>query len=570
MTTETPQPASASASVSPSQTMASARHKVLLDSRMRRCKAKMDNVSAHDLSQILRKASLLWAIPANKELLKSAFSQASRTAKHRMTRYEFRRHINSCVLPEPLSHEEVGLLMTWIEPIKEKTIDFDTVEAKLAVLLEGLRTYSEKRSLLGYFNEKFQFNDMLATAQKAPNSVGSFTTRPEVPPSSMSESKIPITYSPSLKSPTSLYASPLNKNKKLNSKTIANLKEGIGELGKKIETMRKEQKNTNPFLSSRVKSGNSMFASNTTSLVSPLREDALSVLKQEFQQIGEKVDKIRRQNDRLQFGFPQQPTPSVAAMSSPTPAKAEAQEAGASSAQAQGTEVGARSPAAPPEPIPTDPKSMQAELVRLRKTLEEEKRAKADNAAELQATRAMHEASMKDINSKLQNLESLVSEKTTEVGTLKVALSRAKDDALTAVESEKQHTDDLIKREERLLNTLMKQLNKAQNEQVQLDEYAEEIDKVYDSLEKLYTSLKSESRPLSIAPPPPEEETRVQHQPSALVAHQLNTVARSTGNPFATSPLEPELPPALEVEPDVKQQLSSLKSELHALLRVLE
>lgn len=26
--------------------------------------------------------------------------------------------------------------MTWIEPMKEKTIDFETVEAKLAVLLE--------------------------------------------------------------------------------------------------------------------------------------------------------------------------------------------------------------------------------------------------------------------------------------------------------------------------------------------------------------------------------------------------------------------------------------------------
>ncbi len=122
----------------------------------------MDNVSAHELSQILRKASLLWSIPvsktlfvseicswtnnsnahfstcpqANKELLKNAFNQASRTAKHKMTRYELRRHINSCVLPESLTHEEVGLLMTWIEPMKEKTIDFETVEAKLSVLLE--------------------------------------------------------------------------------------------------------------------------------------------------------------------------------------------------------------------------------------------------------------------------------------------------------------------------------------------------------------------------------------------------------------------------------------------------
>ena len=39
------------------------RHKVLLESRIRR--AKMENVSAHELSQILRKASLLWAIPVS-------------------------------------------------------------------------------------------------------------------------------------------------------------------------------------------------------------------------------------------------------------------------------------------------------------------------------------------------------------------------------------------------------------------------------------------------------------------------------------------------------------------------
>ena len=67
---------------------------------------------------------------------------------------------------------------------------------------------------------------------------------------------------------------------------------------------------------------------------------------------------------------------------------------------------------------------------------------------------------------------------TFQVETLKGALNKAKDDAQSAVESEKQHTDDLIQREERLLNTLMKQLNKAQNDQLQLDEYADEIDKV--------------------------------------------------------------------------------------------
>ena len=138
-----------------------------------------------------------------------------------MTRYELRRHVNSCVLPEPLSHEEVGLLMTWIEPIKEKTIDYDTLEAKLAVLLEGLRTYSEKRSLLGYFNEKFQFNEMLATSQKAPSTAGSFGTRPEVPPSSKSDSKAPLAYSSGgSRSPLRYYVSPAAKSERLNSKTI--------------------------------------------------------------------------------------------------------------------------------------------------------------------------------------------------------------------------------------------------------------------------------------------------------------------------------------------------------------
>ena len=63
-----------------------------------------------------------------------------------MTRYELRRHVNSCVLPEPLSHEEVGLLMTWIEPIKEKTIDYETLEAKLAVLLEVSQSWDRNQS----------------------------------------------------------------------------------------------------------------------------------------------------------------------------------------------------------------------------------------------------------------------------------------------------------------------------------------------------------------------------------------------------------------------------------------
>lgn len=111
--------------------------------------------------------------------------------------------------------------MTWIEPIKEKTIDYDTLEAKLAVLLEGLRTYSEKRSLLGYFNEKFQYNEMLATSQKAPSTAGSFGTRPEVPPSSKSDSKAPLAYSSGgSRSPLRYYVSPAAKSERLNSKTI--------------------------------------------------------------------------------------------------------------------------------------------------------------------------------------------------------------------------------------------------------------------------------------------------------------------------------------------------------------
>ena len=61
---------------------------------------------------------------------------------------------------------------------------------------------------------------------------------------------------------------------------------------------------------------------------------------------------------------------------------------------------------------------------------------------------------------------------------LTVALSQARDDSETAMESEKRNTDDLIEREEKLLNTLVKQLNHAQSEQLQLDEYSEEIEKV--------------------------------------------------------------------------------------------
>ena len=39
--------------------------------------------------------------------------------------------LNCCCLSQ-----EIGLLMTWIEPVKEKMISFETLDAKLSVLLE--------------------------------------------------------------------------------------------------------------------------------------------------------------------------------------------------------------------------------------------------------------------------------------------------------------------------------------------------------------------------------------------------------------------------------------------------
>lgn len=251
--------------------------------------------------------------------------------------------------------------------------------------------------------------------------------------------------------------------------------------------MKKEQKTSN-FLSSRTKSAttSNLFDICTTSLLSPsTRDDALTVLKQEFQQIGEKADKIWRQYQNL--GQSQQQVhhhhhyPGSLGLSdrvkvSPIQSM-DAQDWEAAMGGGQ-DEDKAEVETLVINEIPTDPQLMHAEIVALRTAYEEEKRAKAKNAEELQATRQVHDQSMKQITSKLQSLESLVTEKNQQVDTLKVALGRAKDDALTAVESEKQHTDDLIKREERLLNTLMTQLNKAQTDQLQLDEYAEEIDKV--------------------------------------------------------------------------------------------
>ncbi len=418
---------------------------------------------------------------------------------------------------------------------------------------QGLKSYSEKRSLLQYFNEKFHFNEMLlgsasaqaaprpaAIAGTAPNSVGSFATSREVPPSSRSDSKMPIKSASSSKlSPTrKRFGSPSARTEMVNSKTIEFLKEGIGELGRKIETMRKEQKHSNYFASdskarsSARKAGGGKNLGNLMDVKADLLGDGdtLAVLKHEFQQIGEKAGLIQRkingQQDiaslsprvsprRSPRASPRAPTPSAVSPSllslrlggedtataslSPRMASpaADAMVAAAAGGGGLGTPLESR-------PLPTDPRAMEAELLALRRQVDQERRAKAESAAELQASRTLHEESMKEVNSRLKNLESQFEEKAGEVSVLKSELDRAKDDAKTAVESEKQHTDDLIQREERLLNTLMTQLNKAQSEQLQLDEYSDEIDKVYDSLEKLYASLKSETRPLPIAPPPVE------------------------------------------------------------------
>ena len=98
---------------------------------------------------------------------------------------------------------------------------------------------------------------------------------------------------------------------------------------------------------------------------------------------------------------------------------------------------------------------------------------------------------------------------------------------------------------------------------------------MYDSLEKLYVSLKTDSRPLPLGPPPIPTQEATSRPPSLTMAAGD---AGSSGNPFAASPLAPaesagvgeKVSSQLEVEPDVRQQLTGLKSELHALLRVLD
>lgn len=261
---------------------------------------------------------------------------------------------------------------------------------------------------------------MLASSQKAPNSVGSFATRAEVPPSSKSDSKLPVTYSTSsTRSPKKFIASPTStRNQKINSKTIESLKEGIGELGKKIETMKKEQKSANylaslPNSSEKQRTMTSAFEGKP--LLSPERDDALTVLKQEFQQIGVKAEKIQQR-------FQQQVT-STRAASSATAASHDTQtplskieaEDSASNYRALNDGKDSGVPIEILSEIPTESNAMRAEILLLRKAIEQEKRLNVENAAEIQETRANHEASMRDINKKLTSLESLVSEKNTEV-----------------------------------------------------------------------------------------------------------------------------------------------------------
>ena len=79
---------------------------------------------------------------------------------------------------------------------------------------------------------------------------------------------------------------------------------------------------------------------------------------------------------------------------------------------------------------------------------------------------------------KCSTFERLASERRLEAESLRCEVAKVKEEAEMARESERTHTDDLIQREERILGTLMKQLSQAQNDQVHLDEYAVEVDKV--------------------------------------------------------------------------------------------
>ncbi len=73
---------------------------------------------------------------------------------------------------------------------------------------------------------------------------------------------------------------------------------------------------------------------------------------------------------------------------------------------------------------------------------------------------------MAAVHAQLAGLESTIAEKTEEVEALQGALAEAKTTALSAVASERQHTDDLIQREEKLLGTLVHQLSQSQTDEL--------------------------------------------------------------------------------------------------------
>jgi len=87
-----------------------------------------------------------------------------------------------------------------------------------------------------------------------------------------------------------------------------------------------------------------------------------------------------------------------------------------------------------------------------------------------------------------------------EVSDLREQLIAAKEEALAVKEQERVHTEQLMEREKRLLGTLMAQLQQSQSEQLRLDDYCAEMEKVYSQLETLYHSLKS-GDPIAAASP---------------------------------------------------------------------
>ena len=76
-----------------------------------------------------------------------------------------------------------------------------------------------------------------------------------------------------------------------------------------------------------------------------------------------------------------------------------------------------------------------------------------------------------------------------ELTTAQQALIMAKEEALRLKAEERTRTEELMDREQRVLQTLMRQLHQSQTEQSKLNDYTEEMDAVYESLEHLYENL---------------------------------------------------------------------------------